>query len=75
MFASSNAREPFRPLMDHLETKITQSGPVDMHTPQEVFLGSHLRINLVGLEDTEPRVAPSNSRISCLRPPPPGWGS
>jgi hypothetical protein len=55
-------------------SRFNQSQCVDKRAHQEVPFELHLRINLVGLEDTEPRVAPSNSRISCLRPSPPGWG-
>ncbi len=47
---------------------------IDFEKQKEVLLGQLLRMNLVGLEDTEPRVAPSNGWKSCLRPPPPGWG-
>ena len=52
-----------------------QSQCVDKRAHQEVIFELHLRINLVGLEDTEPRVVPSNGWKSRLRPPPPGSGS
>ena len=53
----------------------SQFAVIDFEKQKEVLLGQLLRINLVGLEDTEPRMVPSNGWKSCLRPPPPGWGS
>ena len=44
---------------------------VDTGVRRDVPLTLDLQINLVGLEDTEPRVAPSSSWESCLGPPPP----
>ena len=54
-------------------SRFNQSRGVDKHAYQEVPFELHLRINLVGLEVTEPRMVPSNDWKSCLRPPPPGW--
>jgi hypothetical protein len=56
-------------------SRFNQSQCVDKRAHQEVPFELHLRINLVGLEDTEQRVAPSNGRKSCLRPPLQRWVS
>jgi hypothetical protein len=53
-------------------SRFNQSRCIDKRAHQEVLFELHLRINLVGLEDTEPRMVPSNGWKSCLRPPPPG---
>ena len=82
MRAPVPARNPIRAAIDLNGRLLTTTGRtaqnqsqcVDKHAHQEVPLQLHLRINLVRLEDTEPRVAPSNGWKSCLRPPPPGWG-
>jgi len=60
----------FHGINAHVSGSFNQCRRVDRPTPSEALLGSHIRINLVGLEVTEPRMVPSNGWKSCLRPLP-----
>jgi len=48
-------------------SRFNQSQYIDKLTHQEVPFELRLRMNLVGLEDTEPRMVPSNAWKSSLR--------
>lgn len=61
----------FHGINTHVSGSFNQCRGVDRPTPSEALLGSHIRINLVGLEVIEQRMAPSNGWKLCLRPPPP----
>ena len=58
----------FHGINTHVSGSFNQCRRVDRPTPSEALLRSHIRINLVGLEVTEPRMVPSNGWKSCLRP-------